>query len=251
MSNYINLSKENIATEHVCCAIAGMKHQAGVNAKREWLASRVQEGHVFRKLNENGKVFIEYAPLETAWVPVVGDNYLYIYCQWVSGKFKGHGHGKALLEYCINDAKAQKKSGVCVVSSQKKSPFLTDKKFMVKNGFEVVDTLEGGYELLALSFDGSQPQFAENARQQKIDSQDLTIYYGLQCPFIPNGLKEVTAYCTANNIPLNTIAIDSLEKAKALPGMFNNWAIYYKGRFQTIHMMNEGQLKKFLAKLDD
>lgn len=248
MGDYVNLTKENIAQEHVCCAIAGMKHQAGVETKKAWLKERIKEGHVFRKLNENGKVFIEYSPLETAWVPVVGENYLYIYCLWVSGKFKGQGHGKALLEYCINDAKAQNKSGVCVISSKKKSPFLSDKKFMTFHGFEVVDTLEGDYELLALSFDGSKPQFAESARKQRVDNQELTIFYGLQCPFIPNGLKEVTNYCTANNIPLKTVAVDSLEKAKNLPGMFNNWAIYYKGAFQTVHMMNEGQLKKFLAK---
>ena len=39
----------------------------GVEAKRQWLASRIREGHVFRKLNAKGVVFIEYAPLETAW----------------------------------------------------------------------------------------------------------------------------------------------------------------------------------------
>ena len=46
-------------------------------------------GHVFRKLNAKGVVFIEYAPLETAWVPVIGDNYYYIYCLWVAGPYKG------------------------------------------------------------------------------------------------------------------------------------------------------------------
>lgn len=118
MSEYINLSADNLATEHLCCAIADKKHQVGVDMKRSWLAERLRERHAFRKLDEKGKVFIEYAPLETAWIPVIGDNYLYIYCLWVSGKFKGQGHAKALLDDCIADAKSKHKSCVSIFADK-------------------------------------------------------------------------------------------------------------------------------------
>ncbi|MDR0880115.1 MAG: GNAT family N-acetyltransferase, partial [Clostridioides sp.] len=203
--NYINLTVDNLAEEHLCCAIAGKKHQRGVEAKKRWLADRIAEGHVFRKLDDRGKVLIEYAPLETAWVPVVGDNYIYIYCLWVSGSFKGKGHGRKLLEYCISEAQSCGKSGVCVISSKKKKPFLTEKKFMVKHGFEVVDTIDGDYELLALSFDGSKPSFSNEARRQVIDDTALTIYYGQQCPYIPDCITQIESYCKANAVPLNLI----------------------------------------------
>lgn len=163
---YINLTAENLDSQHVCCAIADKKHQCGVAAKKKWLRERLAEGHVFRKLDDRGKVFIEYAPLETAWTPVLGDNYLYIYCLWVAGSFKGKGHAAALLGYCIEDAKARGKSGVCVLSARKKKPFMADKKFFMKYGFETVDTTEDGYELLALSFDGSLPRFAQNVKNR-------------------------------------------------------------------------------------
>ena len=91
-------------SEHLCCAIADKKHQTGVNDKRNWLAERIKEGHIFRKLDAQGKVFIEYAPLEKAWILVTGDNYFYIYCLWVSGSYKGKGYGKELLQSCIDDA---------------------------------------------------------------------------------------------------------------------------------------------------
>lgn len=39
---------------------------------------RPAEGYVFRKLDVKGCVFIEYAPLETAWTSVVGEDY-YLY----------------------------------------------------------------------------------------------------------------------------------------------------------------------------
>ena len=247
MSEYINISADNLDTEHLCCAIADKKHQAGVDVKRSWLADRLREGHTFRKLDEKGKVFIEYAPLETAWVPVIGDNYVYIYCLWVSGKFKGQGHAKALLDDCIADAKSKHKSGVCIISNKKKMPYLSDKKYMQKRGFQTVDTLPGDYELLALSFDGTTPRFADGAKNGRIQSEELSIYYGLQCPYIPNCIEEVKVYCESNDIPLNLIRVDTLEKAKALPCVFNNWAVFYHGEFQTVHLLNAGYLKKLLG----
>lgn len=246
-NEFINITLENLAKEHLCCAIADKKHQCGVDIKRAWLSERILEGHVFRKLNQKGKVFIEYAPLESAWVPIAGTNYIYIHCLWVSGSFKGKGYGKKLLGYCIDDARRQGKSGVCVISSKKKMPFLTEKKFVQKYGFETVDVIGFDYELLALSFDGTKPRFAESAKKQSIESKALTVYYGLQCPYIPNCIEQVQTYCKANNIPFDLIKVDTLEKAKALPCVFNNWAVFYDGKFETVHLLNEGYLKKLLA----
>lgn len=66
-TDFINLTADNLASEHLCCIIRSRAPHPGVEAKRQWLASRIREGHVFRKLNAKGVVFIEYAPLETAW----------------------------------------------------------------------------------------------------------------------------------------------------------------------------------------
>lgn len=162
---YINLTLDNLDTEHICCAISDKKHRIGASIKKQWLKKRIEEGHVFRKLNKNGKVFIEYDPIETAWVPILGENFLYIYCLWVSGSFKKKGYAKSLLEYCIHDAKITVKSGICVLSSKKKKPFLSDKKFFLKYGFEVTDTAGNDYELLSLSFDWKKPCFSENVKK--------------------------------------------------------------------------------------
>ena len=116
---FINLTPENLAEEHLCCIIRSKKPHPGVEAKRTWLAERLNEGHVFRKLHEKAVVFIEYAPLETAWVPILGDNYLYLYCLWVSGSHKGKGYGRMLMEYCLQDARERGKSGVCMLGADK------------------------------------------------------------------------------------------------------------------------------------
>ena len=70
-ADFVNLTTENLNDEHLCCIIRSKKPHAGIDAKRRWLSDRLNEGHVFRKLNAKATVFIEYAPLETAWVPVM------------------------------------------------------------------------------------------------------------------------------------------------------------------------------------
>ncbi len=247
-ADFVNLTPENLAGEHLCCIIRSKKPHPGVEAKRQWLSERLKEGHVFRKLNERATVFIEYAPLETAWVPIVGDNYFYLYCLWVSGSQKGKGYGKALMEYCLTDARAKGKSGVCMLGATKQKSWLSDQSFAKKFGFEAVDTTDYGYELLALSFDGTTPKFTQNVKSPKIESNELTIYYDLQCPYISQNIGMIQQYCNTNGVPASFIPVDTLEKAKTLPCVFNNWAVFYKGSFETVNLLDAAYLERILKK---
>ena len=246
MNEYINLNLDNIEEEHICCAIGDPKHQNGVDKKKEWIKSKLKDGHVFRKLNARGKTFIEYEPIETAWVPINGKNYMYIYCLWVAGSFKGKGIGKELLEYAINDAKNKKMSGICTLVSKKKKPFIGDKKFFEHFGFKVVDTIND-YELMALQFETSKtPEFSDSARLMKIENQDFTIYYSNECPYVEYEIKELSLYAKEKNIKLDIIKIDSLEKAKNAPCIFNNWANFYKGKFISNTILNANAFEKLI-----
>ncbi|WP_295936619.1 GNAT family N-acetyltransferase [uncultured Alistipes sp.] len=245
---FINLTAENLADEHLCCIIRSKKAHPGVEAKRQWLSDRLGEGHVFRKLDAKATVFIEYAPLETAWVPITGDNYYYIYCLWVCGSPKGSGYGKTLMEYCLSDAREKGKSGVCMLGAKKQRAWLSDQSFAKKFGFEVADTTDDGYELLALTFDGTTPEFAQNAKKQQIESKELTIYYDMQCPFVYQNVGIIKQYCEANGIPVSLIEVDTLQKAKELPCVFNNWGVFYKGKFETVNLLNTDYLERILKK---
>lgn len=247
-TDFINITTENLESEHLCCIIRSQKPHPGITAKRQWLSDRLKEGHVFRKLNIKGTVFIEYAPLETAWVPIVGDNYYYIYCLWVLGAPKGSGYGKALMEYCLADAKAKGKSGVCMLGAKKQKSWLSDQAFAKKYGFEVVDTTDNGYELLALSFDGTTPKFAQNAKSPRIENEELTIYYDMQCPFIHQKIEKIKEYCETRDVPVSLIQVDTLQKAKELPCVFNNFAAFYKGSFETVNLLNPDNLQRILKR---
>ncbi len=246
---FINLTADNLASEHLCCIIRSKKPHPGVEAKRKWLSARLAEGHVFRKLNEKATVFIEYAPLETAWVPIAGDNYYYIYCLWVSGTHKGKGYGKALMEYCLAEARANGKSGVCVLGADKQKHWLTDQSFVKKYGFEVVDTTDYGYELLALSLDGTKPQFTPEAKSGRISDKELTVFYDVQCPYAWQNIETIRGYCEVNGVPVSFHQVDTLEKAKELPCVFNNFAVFYQGKFETVNLLLDvASLKRILKK---
>lgn len=248
-TDFINLTTENLAKEHLCCIIRSKTLHPGIEAKRQWLSDRINEGHIFRKLNAKATVFIEYAPLETAWVPITGDNYYYLYCLWVAGSYKGKGYGKSLMEYCLADAKEKGKSGICMLGSKKQKSWLTDQAFAKTFGFEVVDLTDNGYELLALSLDGTKPKFAQNAKAPKIASKELTIYYDMQCPYVYQNIAMIKQYCDVNDIPVALIQVDTLQQAKELPCVFNNWGVFYKGTFETVNLLLDvNYLKRILKK---
>lgn len=242
---FINLTEENIDSEHLCCIIRNKPGHKGIEAKRKWLSERIKEGHVFRKLDQRECVFMEYAPLETAWVPIVGENYYYIYCLWVQKK--GNGYGKELMEYCIADAKEKGKSGICMLGSDKQKNWLSDQKFAQKYGFNKVDSTGDGYNLLTLSFDKTVPKFSDTVKQ-KTDKAGLTVFYDYQCPYIPQRIEKLREYCTEHGIPAEFFLVDSLEKAKNLPCVFNNWAAFYDGKFISVNQLDASSLERFIRK---
>lgn len=156
--DYIQITKDNIEKEHICCAMSGKQSVM----KKEWLKQRFAEGLVFYRSTERGKCFIEYIPAENAWVPIQAGGYVYIDCLWVSGSLKGHGYANELLQQCVQDAKGQGRKGLCILSAEgRKREFLSDPKFMAYKGFAVADTSECGINLMYLPFeqDAEPPKF--------------------------------------------------------------------------------------------
>ena len=137
-------------------------------------------------------------------------------------------------------------SGICTLVSKKKKPFIGDKKFFEHFGFEVIDSIDD-YELIALKFDNNEtPKFNDSVRKMEIESKDFTIYYSNECPYVEYEVKELSEYAKNKGIKLNFIKVDSLEEAKNVPCIFNNWANFYKGKFISNTILNSNALEKLL-----
>ena len=85
-------------------------------------------------------------------------------------------------------------------------------------------------------------------KKQRIESQALTVYYDMQCPFIPGNLEMIRQHCEAHGVPADFIEVDTLRKAKELPCVFNNWGVFYKGRFETVNLLDAAALERILKK---
>ena len=131
----IEVNEENIDNEHICCAIGNDKvNSRRAEVKKEWLRKRFQDGHTFKKFNVRGKVFIEYDMAENAWFPIEADGYNFIQCLWVSGRYKGQGLSRKLIEELERDSICRK--GIVAIASPKKKGFMVEKKFYEKMGFQ-------------------------------------------------------------------------------------------------------------------
>jgi len=246
---YIRVTKENLESEHICCAISNNR-DIQVASKKAWLGERFDDGLVFLKSVERGKCFIEYIPAENAWVPIIADGCMYIDCLWVSGAFKGHGYSNDLLGACIEDSKSRGKAGLCILSSQKKKPFLADPKYLKHKGFEVCDEADNGIQLwhLPLAPEAEKPCFKDCARHPHVDESGYVLFYTSQCPFNAKYVPLVEATAKARGVPFKSVYLESREAAQNAPTPITTYALFCDGRYLTNEQMNEARFIKFLGR---
>lgn len=241
----IDVTSENLSSEHICCAISDKKGENCVGSKKGWMAKRFDDGLVFKKLNVRGKVFIEYIPAERAFAPIDAPGYMYIDCFWVSGKYKGQGNANLLLGECIKDSREKGKRGLVVLSSKKKKPFLSDPGYLKNKGFMIADTALPYYELLYLPFEDSaeKPSFKPYAKTGTTQEPGIVLFYSNQCPhtskYIP--IIEKAARDNGKNITLHKL--DDYEEAQKCPAPFTTYSLFVDGSFITNEILTE---KKFL-----
>lgn len=53
---------------------------------------------------------------------------------------------------------------------------------------------------------------------------------------------------TEENIDFSLIRVDTIEKAKSLPCVFNNWGVFYKGTFETVNLLDVNAVQKILKR---
>lgn len=252
---YITLDKNNIDMEHICCAFSDKKCQESYALKKEWLRKEFDNGYVFRRLDARAKVFLEYVPAEKAWIPVDAPNYLMLNCFWVSGQYKGKGHGKALLQSAIDDAKSHGKHGLVTVVGAKKFHFISDAKWLLKQGFEVAEKLSNGFLLLVLKFASTyaSPSFKECAKNGECPEKNgLVVYYSHRCPFTEYYVNDSLCILAQKyHILLKIIKLETLEEAQSSPSPATIFSLFYNGKFITtdISVCTEKSFEKMLGTL--
>ncbi len=246
---YIRVTKENLEQEHICCAISN-NSDVQVASKKAWLSERFDEGLVFLKSVERGKCFIEYLPAEYAWNPLDAAGTMYIDCLWVSGSLKGHGYAGDLLDACVRDSRSKGKTGLCILSSAKKKPFLADPGFLRHMGFAVCDEADNGIQLwhLPLAPDAEAPKLKACARHPHVDEPGYVLYYTSQCPFNAKYVPIVEETARQQGVPFRTIRLQSREAAQNAPTPVTTYALFRDGLYITNEQMNDKRFLKLLSR---
>ncbi len=254
MENFIELNSDNIAEEHICCAISDKKCKESYELKKDWLKKEFDNGYVFRRIDDRAKVFIEYGPAEKGWVPVDAPNYLLVNCFWVSGKYKGKGYGKALLAKAIEDAKSQGKSGLVTVVGTKKFHFMSDTKWLMKQGFTECQKISSGFSLLVLKIDpdAETPTFKESVISGECPHKEgIVVYFSNRCPYAEFHAKtSLTETATKRNLPCKIIKIEKMEEAQSAPSPATIFSLFFNGKFITtdISICMDSRFDKLIAK---
>ena len=251
---YLALTEENIASEHICCAISDKKCVEGYGLKKEWLKKQFARDYHFYRLDARAKVFIEYGPAEKGWVPISAPGYTLINCFWVSGQYKGKGHGKELLQKAEDDAKAEGKEGLVTVVGKKKFHFMSDTKWLLRQGFEDCEQLPSGFSLLVRKINpqAKDPSFNKSVLSGECSEKNgLVAYYSNRCPFseyhVTHSLSETAE---KRNLPLKIIKLTTMKQAQSAPSPATIFSLFYNGRFVTtdIGVCMDSRFDKIMAK---
>lgn len=247
---FIKLNHDNIDGENLCCAMADKKCRSGVDAKKAMIKGKLNKGYVFNKLNVKGKVFTDYCPVEVSLLPVHAEGYMAINCFWVSGQYAKHGYGKALIEQCIEDCRNNQSQGIVAICGDKKRPFLSDKKFYQRFGFEVCDTAPPYFELLVykLNPDAPTPQFFTQVKGiPTVDEPGVFIYYSEQCPFTDYYVNVLfKASAEKHGVPFRSQKLTDRDDIQRLPVAHNIHSVFLDGKFISHEIMGPAKIDKLL-----
>jgi len=226
----IDVNPSNVDEVGFFCAMS-KAGSVGYEEKLAWTRERFQEGLRIKVIRRGGRGFIEYIPGRFAWRGIEAPNYMVIHCMWVEGRAQGKGHGEALLQACMRDARETGLSGIAAVSAKGKVG-LVDSNFFLHQGFHVVQST-CGMDLVALKFDlaAADPHFANDLKKKARALGDgLTVVSSQQCPYTYESAQQVVEIARADNIRARSLRVNSLKQVRQTsPSPYASFDIVYDG----------------------
>jgi hypothetical protein len=245
-TGFLEISASNVAD----CGIYCIKNSRspGCQAKVDWVRSKVNQ-HLRMQiaLDTHGKQagFIEYTPSEFAWRPVQATNYYFIHCIAVFGKAaKEKKIASRLLVQCEQEAKAHRKAGICVMTSD--GPWMANKELFLKNGYTMVDRL-GRFELMVkqLENDRPLPQLVDWTKQlSKYTGWNLV--YADQCPWHAKSVTDLQDAAKKHGIDLTVKKLTTPKQAQHAPSGYGTFSLIYDGQLLADHYLSRRRFESIL-----
>jgi L-amino acid N-acyltransferase YncA len=244
--NFVEVTHDNAAKVGMFC-IKNPQYP-GFKLKQQWLSERNKEGLKLKLLKKDEETFgfIEYVPIEYAWRPVTGRNYLFIHCLWVFPKknYK-RGFGSQLLQHVVEDAKHNEMNGVAAFVSS--GSWMSDKALFLKNGFDVIAT-KGRFDLVVNKFNLKPlPEFIKWEENLK-KYNGLNLVYANQCPLFIKSVEEMKETAKSFGLKLEVKILDSAAKAQQAPSGYGVYNLVYEGKLLADHYISNTRFKNIITK---
>ena len=241
-----DINSQNVDREGFFCCMSGPETE-GYQQKLRWIKARFRQGLKLKMISRGGRGFIEYMPAEHGWRGVKAPGFMLIHCIWIVGKAKGRGCGKALLDCCAADAKAQGMNGVIAVPAHGQLG-LPETIFFLRHGFEVVDCAEPELRLVCrkLKKGAPSPRFHDPGKRPA-KAKGLTVIYTAQCPFAKGLVDNFATITKKEKLPLKVVQLRSRnEVLRAAPSAYGSFAITHQGKLLT-HLYHRMTAKRLAA----
>lgn len=219
----------------------------GFQGKREWLSKRFGEGlkmvYVLTDDDEPA-AYIEYVPGSKAWRPIDAPEDMIIHCIAIMKReHRGKGYAQALVERCIEDAKALGLKGVAVMTS--KGSWFPDTRIFDKMGFIQVDKKEK-YELMALSLSDHTPPRFIDWKANLPQFQGWHLIYSYQCSALYKSLDDLAAVAKDRGIDLQIHEMESAEESRQTPTPSGLFALIHDGKLLNMHYTSAKRFESLL-----
>jgi hypothetical protein len=133
--------------------------------------------------------------------------------------------------------KKQDKDGLVTVVGSKKFHFMSDTKWLLRQGFEEVERISSGFSLLALKINNkaNKPEFNESVKSGTCTyKRGIVVYYSNRCPYAEFHAKESLVETAKNrNLPLKVIKLKTMEEAQNAPSPATIFSLFLDGKFMT------------------
>ena len=157
---------------------------------------------------------------------------------------KDKGIGSFLIQECEQDARDNKKSGICAMCSE--GPWIANKSFFEKNKFKIADSLDR-FELMVKSFDNgkTKPCFIDWTKQQSKYS-GWNLVYSDQCPWHEKSISGIQQSAVDNGIELNVKKLKTPKEAQSAPSGFGTFSLINDGKLLVDHYISRTRFENIL-----
>ena len=246
----IDLTPENVARYGMC----GYNDPAkpGLRRKIDWFKKFYPRGLRIKAIlspEDTSLGMIEYIPGEHAHRPVDARGYTFIHCLFVGHRIlpKGKGHGSALLEACIQDARQKRTLGVAVVT--RRGPFMAKKDLFLKKGFSLVDEAKPDFELLALKFSpaAADPRFKDLPASVDKYAKGLTVIRSAQCPYTAKNVDAILETAKEKlRLEAALIELEDAQAAQQTPCPVGTFCLLYNGEVISHHPISNTRFQNIM-----